>query len=73
MRIALTIAAALFAGYAGAAATTPANVVKVYDQKTNMVRYAPAKPAKAPSEFVGTSASQAKAKATPAWARYGHP
>ena len=73
MRIAyLTLAAALFAGYASAAVTAPGNVVKVYDQKTNMVRYAYLKPA--PSEFVGTSAKvKAKPKAGAAWYPYGHP
>ena len=65
----LALVAALLAGCATAPVNTPASVIKVIDQKTNMVRTATAKPVQ--SEFVGTSASQAKA--APSWYRYGHP
>ena len=53
---------------AGCATTSPTDVTKVYDQKTNTYRYA-AKPSQ--DEFVGTSAGPQKP--VPTWYRFGHP
>lgn len=62
------IVAAFLAGCATAPATT-SSVVKVTDQKTNLVRYAEKK---SESEFVGTSTG-APASKGPGWLKYGHP
>lgn len=62
----LTIAAVLLAGCAGA----PADTTAVYDRKYNRTTYL-SQPAD--SEFVGTGASTATAKAKPSWYKFGHP
>ena len=49
-------------------ASAPANTTAVYDRKSNTYSFVPKS---SQSEFVGTSATPAKAQ--PSWYRFGHP
>ncbi len=55
---------------AGCASVPAGNTKLVYDHKANTYSVAAAP---SQSEFVGTSAASAPAKARPSWNKFGHP